>query len=178
MAVVDANDSFLFANVGCQGRISDGSVFKNTDLSNNLENQTLNLPPPTLLPGQIEETPNVFVADDAFPLHFNIMKPYPGIHLKGSPKRAYNYRICRARRIVDNAFGILSSVFRALRKQLLLEPQKAISITLACVYLHNFLRKSKQSMKLYCPDGTFDTEVDGTGNVIEGMWRKNAGNQT
>lgn len=31
MAVVDADYNFLFADVGCQGRISDGGVIKNTE---------------------------------------------------------------------------------------------------------------------------------------------------
>ena len=30
MAVVDANYNFIYANVGCQGRISDGGVFFKT----------------------------------------------------------------------------------------------------------------------------------------------------
>jgi len=32
MALVDADYSFIYINAGCQGRISDGGVFKNTDL--------------------------------------------------------------------------------------------------------------------------------------------------
>lgn len=31
MAIVDADYKFIFADVGCQGRISDGGVLKNTD---------------------------------------------------------------------------------------------------------------------------------------------------
>lgn len=31
MAIVDADYNFIFADVGCQGRISDGGVLKNTD---------------------------------------------------------------------------------------------------------------------------------------------------
>jgi len=32
MALVDANYNFIFVDVGCQGRISDGGVYRNTDL--------------------------------------------------------------------------------------------------------------------------------------------------
>ena len=32
MAIVDADYKFIFADVGCQGRISDGGVLRNTDL--------------------------------------------------------------------------------------------------------------------------------------------------
>ncbi|XP_050542002.1 uncharacterized protein LOC126905910 [Daktulosphaira vitifoliae] len=35
MVLVNANYCFLYTNVGCQGRISDGGVFKNTSLSKN-----------------------------------------------------------------------------------------------------------------------------------------------
>lgn len=36
-ALVDANYNFLYANIGCQGRISDGGVFKNTALNKSIE---------------------------------------------------------------------------------------------------------------------------------------------
>jgi hypothetical protein len=66
----------------------------------------------------------VFVADDAFPLHSNILKPYPGYQIKGSMERIFNYRISRAHTVVENVFGILYSVFRVLRKPILLDANK------------------------------------------------------
>jgi hypothetical protein len=44
--------------------------------------------------------------------------------------KTLNYRLCRTRRVVENAFGITSPVFRVLRKPLLLQPQKAKLIVL------------------------------------------------
>jgi hypothetical protein len=67
-----------------------------------------------------------FIGDEAFPLRENLMKVYPGQHPKGSKERIFNYSICRARRIVDNVFGLASSVFRVLRKPMLLESEKEI----------------------------------------------------
>lgn len=40
-ALVDANYNFIFVDCGCQGRISDGGVFKNTELFKNMEKQSL-----------------------------------------------------------------------------------------------------------------------------------------
>jgi hypothetical protein len=102
---------------------------------------TMRLPSPCTLPGRSVSTPCVFVADDAFPLSNNIMKPYPGAQEKGSIKRIFNYRLSRAHSVSENTFRI-SSVFRVLRKPMLLEPKTGKKITLAILYLQNFLRKT------------------------------------
>jgi len=69
------------------------------------------------------------------------VKVYPGQHPKDSNERFFNYRICKARSVVENTFGLSSSVFRVLRKPVLLEPEKAqlVAITVAC--LHNCYKK-------------------------------------
>lgn len=169
-ALVDANYNFIFADVGVQGRISDGGVFKHSQLCKMLEAQTLNLPTPSAIPGIEKELPFVFVADEAFPLNDNIMKPYSGNYGKGSMERIFNYRLSRARKVVENVFGISSSVFRVLRKPMLLEPEKAQVIVMAIVHLHNFLRKSKASKNKYTPHGSLDREVNGS--IVEGTWRE------
>lgn len=86
LALVDANYNFLFVDIGCQGRISDGGVFKNTILNRKIENHTLGLPSPKPLPGMQKEIPYVFIGDEAFPLKENIMKPYGGIHERDRQK--------------------------------------------------------------------------------------------
>jgi len=110
-----------------------------------------------------------FIGDEAFPLSENLMKGYPVQHPKDSKERIFNYRICRARRVVENVFGLSSSVFRVLRKPMLLEQVKAqlVAMTIAC--LHTFLRRSPDSAAIYTPPGTFDYEENG--RVIDGSWR-------
>jgi len=97
------------------------------------------------------------------------MKDYPGQHPKESNERILNYRICRARRFVENVFGLSSSMFRVLRKPMLLEPEIAqlLAMTIAC--LQNFLRRSPDSAAIYTTPGTLDYEENG--RVIEGSWR-------
>lgn len=171
LGAADANYNFLYADVGCQGRISDGGVFKHTTLYQDLERKTLNVPDEDPLPGRTKPVPYVFVADDAFALSSYMMKPYPG-HTPGAstPERIYNYRLSRARRIIENVFGIMSSKFRILLKPIALNPDKATTVALACIYLHNFLRRDSASRHHYTPHGTFDW-YDDDGNLIEGGWR-------
>jgi len=170
-ALVDADYNFIYANVGCQGRISDGGVYNNCELYKQIENKSLRILQPLPLPQRNMYVPYVMVADNVFPLTENIMKPFSGMHTTGSKERIFNYRLSRCRRVVENVFGITSSVFRVLRKPLLLEPQKAEIVVLTIVYLHNFLRKSKVSRNIYNPPGSFDVEEDG--QLIEGRWRQN-----
>lgn len=162
MALVDARYCFTFIDVGCQGRISDGGVFRNTVLYKRMHNNELHLPIATPLSSSRSlAVPYVIVADDAFPLTPNIMKPYSGIQEKGSTSRIFNCRCSRARRVVENVFGIMASVFRILRKPIQLEPEKVQVITMTCALLHNFLRNSKSSSSTYTPPGSFDCEKDG-----------------
>lgn len=171
---MDANYNFLYVNVGSPGRISDGGVFKNTQLYRKLENHQLNIPQPEVLqiPYAIK-VPYMILGDQAFELNYYTIKPFRGTPVTGSVERIFNYRLSRARRVVENAFGISSSVFRILRKPLLLQPKTAKKVVLAIMYLHNFLRKSTTSRDIYTPDGTFDREVNG--NIIPGSWRTEQG---
>ncbi|KAI8432791.1 hypothetical protein MSG28_013744 [Choristoneura fumiferana] len=57
MAIVDANYNFIFADIGCQGRISDGGVFRNTSFYQKLQNNELNLPNDQSLPGRPQNMP-------------------------------------------------------------------------------------------------------------------------
>jgi hypothetical protein len=80
MATADADYKIMYSNVGCYGRISDGGVFYSQVVHNKL-----NIPEPSLLPGISGiPIPFILVADDAFALSTNIMKPYLGSYGKGS----------------------------------------------------------------------------------------------
>eukprot|EP00795_Rhopilema_esculentum_P011148 gene11148-20032_t len=109
-------------------------------LSEALSKDLLGIPAPRQPTGSESALPFVIVADDAFPLQNNLMKPYPFRGLS-SEQRIYNYRLSRARRVVENAFGILANRFRVFLSPLMISPENAEKVVLASCVLHNFLRE-------------------------------------
>ncbi|XP_046849411.1 protein ALP1-like [Xenia sp. Carnegie-2017] len=177
MAVVDASYKFITIDVGKSGSNSDGGIWESSGFGRALENGRVNLPFPAPL-SRIESgeaLPYMFVGDEAFPLRPYLMRPFPGRSLDNDSRQIFNYRLSRARRVVENAFGIMSHRWRILFKPIIAEPSKAISLVKAICVLHNFLRV-KNDLN-YTPPGFLDS-VNEAGNITEGFWRTNAPNQT
>lgn len=117
--------------------------------------------------------PHYFVADEAFPLKSYILRPYPGKNLD-IEKRIFNYRLSRARRTIENAFGILSSRWRILRNNVIADVETVEKIVAATICLHNFLRIYENNFsvheRVYCPASFTDT-VHSDGNITPGLFR-------
>lgn len=143
MAIVNSNYEFIYIDVGKQGRLSDGEVIEATSFFHKLNDGTLNLPENEENDGGLNF---VFVADEALSLHKNIIKPYSQRDLNYE-RRIYNYRLSRARNVVENAFGIMSSRFRILRTDINLSIEKINYVVSGICVLHNFLRKNSTSYK-------------------------------
>jgi hypothetical protein len=165
LALVDADYKFIMVDVGCNGRISDGGVLRNSNFGRALLQGAFTLPGPAPLPNRSLPIPPVIVADDAFPLTDNIMKPFGNRQLT-QPHRIFNYRLSRARRIVENAFGILANRFRVF-SPITIDPDKAEHLVLAACSLHNYLRIQGD------PFGSekIDREDDTTHEFVERRWR-------
>ena len=86
MAVANAEYCFTYVHIGCQGRISDGGMFRETTIYKRLSEGQLCQPPPVPLPGREQPSPYVLLVDDGFPLQVRIMKPFSGTHERGSPE--------------------------------------------------------------------------------------------
>ncbi|XP_020496176.1 uncharacterized protein [Labrus bergylta] len=168
MALVDSSYRFLYVDVGSNGRISDGGVFGGWTLQDALENRTSKIPAPAPFPASDTPAPFCIVADEAFPLKEYLMKPYLNRKLSVE-QRIFNYRLSRARRVVENAFGILSNRFRVFQTTInIQDTAKVEDITLACCALHNFLQT--ESCDLYMT-GIVDQE-GADHNTIPGSWRQ------
>ena len=169
LAVCDAHYRFILVDIGDYGRHSDGGVLSSSSFGKALEEGKFTFPPDCSLPGNTDpiKLPDVFVADEAFPLKTNMLRPYPGRNLP-EERVIFNYRLSRARRTIENSFGILAARWRIFRRPVIAQPDNVIAYTKATVALHNYLRTKESSV--YCPPGFIDCE-DGDGNVISGNWR-------
>lgn len=168
MAVADANYKIIYADIGSRGRNNDGGVFASCSFSTALQDNTMDIPPAKPLPRRQKPVPFCIIGDDAFPLKENIMKPFP-FRNQDVPQRIYNYRLSRARRVIENTFGILSARFRVLRKNIEMQPDKANYVVAAACVLHNFLL-AQNSREIYAPANFVDRET-ADGRVLLGEWR-------
>lgn len=75
LALCDADYKFLYVNIGCNGRVSDGGVFGRSASRSMLNDAEVHLPPNEKI-GDNRLLPYTIVVDDAFPLEEHIMKPY------------------------------------------------------------------------------------------------------
>ncbi|XP_018398298.1 PREDICTED: uncharacterized protein LOC108776241 [Cyphomyrmex costatus] len=110
------------------GSLPDSSVFSATEFGQAVENDTLNAPPPSPLPGTNIMMPYFLVGDEIFPLRHNLMRPYSRRNPLTETQRIFNYRLSRARRIIENAFGILSARWRILQTSLAQLPHSVENI--------------------------------------------------
>jgi hypothetical protein len=95
----------------------------------------LGIPEDKQLPGTSRWAPHVIVGDEAFPLKPYLMRPYTGSQSKGdNEKSIFNYRLSQARRVVENAFGILSQKFQIYQRTLQSLPENADTLFLRLVY--------------------------------------------
>lgn len=144
LGIVNSNCEFILANIGTNGRVSDGGVIENTQFYQKLTNNLLNIPNERQLPGTNIQLPFVFIGDEAFALRSDFMKPFSQKDLNHE-RKIFNYRLSRARNTVECTFGILASRFRILHTEINLKLKKIEKVVLACCVIHNFLRSKSET---------------------------------
>ena len=114
-AVVNANLHLLTVDIGAYTKQSDDGVFQYSALYQSLETRSLKVSEDTVLPHIQITLPHTFVGDKAYPLTTYLMKLYSRRTLDRK-KAIFNYRLSRARRVVESAFRIYASKWRILDK--------------------------------------------------------------
>ena len=166
LALVDAEYKFLWYDIGTPGSCSDAQIWNGSELKALIEAGQLDFPEKEPLPGCEQDVPYFLISDDAFALKTHLMKPYPGRNLDW-PERIFNYRLSRARRVVENAFGILAMKFQCLLGERRQNPETVNLITEACIVLHNMSRTWYPNLK----PREVDTDEQ-NGQLLPGEWRE------
>jgi hypothetical protein len=163
MALVDADYKFLWCDVGSHGSASDGQIWNDCQLRQAIEQNMIWFPPP--LPGDNVPLPYFLIGDDAFSLKTWMMKPFSRMNME-RPERIFNYRLSRARRVVENAFRILANRFRCMLGTMCQDLQNTVTIMMACICLHNLMQ-----MRYPTAQNDVVDHEDPLHNVIPGRWR-------
>jgi hypothetical protein len=114
LALVAADCCFIAVDVGAVGKSGDSNVFfKISKIERKLELNQRGISSSKPLPSDNSRKcmPFVIVGNEAFALSEHVFRPYPNRNLSVQ-QRIYNYRLTRARRKLECAFGILENKWR------------------------------------------------------------------
>lgn len=96
-----------------------------------------------------------------------MMKPYSKAQiLQDANKRMFNYCLSKARRVSENAFGIMCAIFRIFFTPIYLKPETVDLVVTVCCCLHNLLRNEYLSENPFRADITQNLEDFPTENLI------------
>ena len=167
LAVCDAKYCFTLLDIGGVGSTNDASILSESNIGRLFEKSQSSSSFPSHSSHGSKTLPYVIVGDDIFPLKPWLMKPFPGRNLEEC-HRVFNYRLSRARRCIENAFGILSAKWRIFYRPITGNVDLVKVIVAATVCLHKYLRLTDNAN--YIPAGFVDSE-DIRGNIVPGDWR-------
>jgi len=161
----DATYKITYCDIGACGSGSDIGVLENSEFGKMLFNGTLPMPNSTKLPNSNTTAPYVFIGDGGFPLKSYLLKPYPLVSNLSGTRKAFNYRLSRARRVSENTFGIMAARFRIFHTEIDAHEDLVKLIIKAASVLHNFLLVQSDLFEL-TPD------AERNGELILGNWRE------
>ncbi|XP_018311534.1 uncharacterized protein [Mycetomoellerius zeteki] len=149
MAIADARYRFIWVDIGNYGSLNDAGIWSHTTMCQALENNTVSVPQARYLDNTNITIPFSLIGDEGFPLKSYLMRPFAKKNLLGNEQRVFNYRLSRARRVIENAFGILVARWRILQKALSLKLETAEVIIQALTCLHNYIITTELSNNIY-----------------------------
>ena len=150
-------DTVLLFDVGQYGSSNDCGVLNNSEMGHRFQNGQLNLSDSEYLEGcNFDPLPYFLVGDEIFPIKIWLMRPIPGkFNLAEQICDNFN-RILRARRVIENRFGILVARWRLYRTPIVASVENAESYVLGTLALHNYLRLTDNAT--YTTKGLVDSE--------------------
>ncbi|XP_034232770.1 protein ALP1-like [Thrips palmi] len=137
MAVCDAKMKLLVVDVGSSGRRGDGNVYHQSEFRKLMKEEKLMLPGKCHVDGMEKKLPFFFVGDAAFPRSQEMVTPFKGEFLDPE-KKVFNYRVSRARRVIENTFGMLEQRYEVFSRSMKISEAHCKSVVLSSTALHNY----------------------------------------
>ena len=132
---VDDRGRFIDVYIGWPGRVHDARVFSNSSLYKKGQSNSLFPDLKQKIAGK--DIPIVLLGDPAYPLLQWLMKAFPNNGHLTSQQKTFNYRLSKARVVVEHCYGRLKGRWRCLLKRLDVDVCDAPEIVAACCVLHN-----------------------------------------
>ena len=143
MGMVDAKYRFIWASCGYPGNSHDSTIFKSTKLWEDMTDGEI-IPQIGKDIGGVTVSP-LILGDSAFPFKPWLMKPFTNAVL--TPVQSnFNYRLSRARMVVECAYGQLKGRWRILLRKCESTPVELRSACWACIVLHNICISRGESL--------------------------------
>ena len=169
LAICDARYCISFADVGECGSNNDSGVLSNSQMGKLFKRNEVNIPNPSEIEGTDVELPYFLEGDEIFTLINWLMRPFSRKPLINEKRKVFNYRLSRARRIIENTFGILVARWRILQRPIEGTPERVEKYILAMIlYIINLDKRTMLAILQL----VFVDSVDSTGELVAGNWRK------
>ena len=133
--VVDHQGRFVDVYIGWPGRVHDARVFANSSLYQRGQSKTLLPDWKETIGGR--NVPLVLLGDPAYPLLQWLMKAFPDNGRLSQQEKHFNYRLSRARVVVEHSYGRLKGRWRCLLRRLDVSTSDVPKLVAACCVLHN-----------------------------------------
>ena len=151
---------FIDVYIGWPGRVHDARVFVNSSLFKKGRDEVL-------FPNWIKkmgnkDVPLVLLGDPAYPLLSWLMKPFTDNGHLTTQQRNFNYRLSRARVVVEHSYGRLKGRWRCLLKRLDVKVEDVPQLVAACCVLHNICEVHGDSFNQEWVEGI---QVDAVGSA-------------
>ena len=139
MGLVDADYKFIWADLSGKGSSSDAQIYNNSEIKEFAVDATIGFPAPDAVPNDYQDVTLLLHRQRCLrpPKDHDEAIQSPGLD---NEERIFNYMLSRARRVVENAFGILANRFQVLLTTMQHHPSTVKVIVKACIVLHNLMR--------------------------------------